>query len=95
MLEAHIRACMGEIMEMPKPKYYAYKKIIYSPTRMKYPNIGLDNIYDLPHIGSITEKSEPLLTIIDKDEDFEKLYKKVESASEIVNRQAKKHQVDE
>ena len=95
MLETHIRACMGEIMEMPKPKYYAYKKIIYSPTRMKYPNIGLDNIYDLPHIGSITEKSEPLLTIIDKDEDFEKLYKKVESASEIVNRQAKKHQVDE
>ena len=95
MLEAHIRACMGEIMEMPKPKYYAYKKIIYSPTRMKYPNIGLDNIYDLPHIGSITEKSEPLLTIIDKDEDFEKLYKKVESASEIVNSQAKKHQVDE
>ncbi|WP_405290968.1 ATP-grasp domain-containing protein [Methanobrevibacter sp.] len=95
MLEAHIRACMGEIMEMPKPKYYAYKKIIYSPTRMKYQNIGLDNIYDLPHIGSITEKSEPLLTIIDKDEDFEKLYKKVESASEIVNRQAKKHQVDE
>ena len=95
MLEAHIRACMGDIMEMPKPKYYAYKKIIYSPTRMKYQNIGLDNIYDLPHIGSITEKSEPLLTIIDKDEDFEKLYKKVESASEIVNRQAKKHQVDE
>ena len=95
MLETHIRACMGEIMEMPKPKYYAYKKIIYSPTRMKYQNIGLDNIYDLPHIGSITEKSEPLLTIIDKDEDFEKLYKKVESASEIVNRQAKKHQVDE
>ena len=34
---------------------------------MKYQKIDLENIYDLPHIGSITEKSEPLLTIIDKD----------------------------
>ena len=42
----------------------------------KYKNkikINLDNIYDLPHIGSITEKSEPLLTIIDSDKDFKKL----------------------
>ncbi len=95
MLEAHIRACQGEIMDIPKPKYYAYKKIIYSPTRMKYEKIDLDNIYDLPHIGSITEKSEPLLTIIDKDTDFEKLYEKVELASKKVNNIAKKHQLDE
>ena len=95
MLEAHIRACQAEIMDIPKPKYYAYKKIIYSPTRMKYEKIDLDNIYDLPHIGSITEKSEPLLTIIDKDTDFEKLYEKVELASKKVNSIAKKHQLDE
>ena len=95
MLEAHVKACQGEIMDIPKPKYYAYKKIIYSPTRMKYEKIDLDNIYDLPHIGSITEKSEPLLTIIDKDTDFEKLYEKVELASKKVNNIAKKHQLDE
>ena len=62
---------------------------------MKYEKIDLDNIYDLPHIGSITEKSEPLLTIIDKDTDFEKLYEKVELASKKVNNIAKKHQLDE
>ena len=95
MLDAHIRACNGEIIDIPKPKYYAYKKIIYSPTRMKYEKIDLDNIYDLPHIGSITEKSEPLLTIIDKDVNFEKLYEKVELASAKVNDEAKKHQLDE
>ena len=67
MLEAHIKACQGEIIEIGNPKYYAYKKIVYSPTRMKYSKIDLDNIYDTPHIGSITEKSEPLLTIIDKN----------------------------
>lgn len=95
MLDAHIKACFGNIIEIPKAKYYAYKKIIYSPTRMKYENLKLDNIYDLPHIGSITEKSQPLLTIIDKDTDFEKLYKKVETTSEKVNELAKRNQLSE
>lgn len=90
MLEAHIKACQGEIIDTIKPHYYSYKKIIYSPARNKYENIALDNIYDLPHVGSITEKSEPLLTIIDKDKDFEKLYEKVELSSEIVKKEAKK-----
>ena len=54
----------------------------------------MDNIYDLPHIGSITEKDEPLLTIIDKNKDFEKLYKKVELTSEKVNSMARKSQLD-
>jgi hypothetical protein len=94
MLDAHIRACNGELIEIPKAKYYTYKKIIYSPTRMKYHKLDLDNIYDMPHIGSITEKHEPLLTIIDKDKDFEKLYKKVESSSDTVNRSAKTGQLN-
>ena len=61
---------------------------------MKYEKIYLDNIYDLPHIGSITEKSEPLLTIIDSDEDFKKLYEKVELSSKKVNSKAKLCQLD-
>ena len=44
MLDAHIKACQGEIIKMPNAKRYAYKKIIYSPTRMKYSKINLDNI---------------------------------------------------
>ena len=92
MLDAHIMACQGEIIDIPEPQYYAYKKIVYSPTRMKYEKIDLDNIYDLPHIGSITEKGEPLLTIIDKDKDFKKLYEKVELSSRIVNDIARKGQ---
>ena len=95
MLDAHIKACQGEIIKMPKAKKYAYKKIIYSPTRMKYSKIDLDNIYDIPHSGSITEKDEPLLTIIDSDTNFEKLYKKVELTSEIVNEASRRNQLDE
>lgn len=87
MLDAHIKSCMNESVKIPKAKYYSYKKIIYSPCRNKYSKIDLDNIYDLPHIGTITEKSEPLLTIIDKDRDFKKLYEKVENSSRIVNQE--------
>ncbi len=95
MLEAHIKACLGEIIDIPKAKCYTYKKIIYSPVRMKYSPLDLDNIYDMPHEGSITEKGEPLLTIIEKSSDFEKLCKKVESTSKIVNEASKISQLDE
>ena len=33
MLDAHIKACHGEIIEIPDAKYYSYKKIIYSPDK--------------------------------------------------------------
>ena len=62
---------------------------------MKYSKINLDNIYDLPHIGSITEKDEPLLTIIDSDADFRKLCEKVEFTTKIVNRTSRRNQLDE
>ncbi len=94
MLNAHIKSCLNEPFDIPKAKYYAYKKIIYSPCRSKYAKIDLDNIYDLPHIGTITEKSEPLLTIIDKNTNFRELYEKVEKSSRIVSQEVKKHQQD-
>ena len=93
LLDAHIKACNGEIIKTDKAKFYTYKKIIYSPVTMKYEKIDLNNIYDMPHVGSITEKDEPLLTIIDKDEDFKKLYEKIELASQKLNSEARKHQV--
>ena len=86
MLEAHIKACQNEIIAIDKAKYYSYKKIIYSPKTVKYEKIDLNNLYDMPHLGSITQKDEPLLTIIDKNKDFDKLYEKVESSSQTVNK---------
>lgn len=94
MLDAHIKASQGEIIEIPKAKYYTYKKIIYSPARFKYREIKLDNIYDLPHNGSITEKDEPLLTIIDKSKNLNELYEKVEVSSKIIEKIIRKHQQD-
>ena len=62
---------------------------------MKYHKMNLNNIYDLPHIGSITEINEPLLTIIEKDKSFENLCKKVELTDKIVNEESRKGQLDE
>lgn len=92
MLEAHIKACQNEIIAIDKAEYYSYKKIIYSPKTVKYKKIDLNNLYDMPHLGSITQKDEPLLTIIDKDKDFDKLYEKVELSSQTVNKLANKSQ---
>ena len=92
MLEAHIKACQNEIIAIDKAKYYSYKKIIYSPKTVKYEKIDLNNLYDMPHLGSITQKDEPLLTIIDKDKDFDKLYEKVELSSQTVNKLANNSQ---
>ena len=94
MLDAHIKSSLNEEVEIPEAKYYSYKRIIYSPCRNRYSKINLDNIYDMPHIGSITEKSEPLLTVIDKNSDFKKLYSDVEKSSEIVNQISRKNRQD-
>ncbi|SDA50413.1 ATP-grasp domain-containing protein [Methanobrevibacter millerae] len=94
MLDAHIKSSLNEEVEIPEAKYYSYKRIIYSPCRNIYSKINLDNIYDMPHIGSITEKSEPLLTVIDKNSDFKKLYSDVEKSSEIVNQISRKNRQD-
>ena len=91
MLDAHIKSCLNIDIPIPKAKYYSYKKIIYSPCRNKYSKIDLDNIYDLPHIGTITEKSEPLLTIIDKDTDFKKLCEKIDYSSQVVSEKTRRY----
>ena len=62
------------------------KKIIYAPTAVKYKKLELNNIYDTPYVGTITEKEEPLLTIIEKDKDFDKLNEKIKKTSEIIDK---------
>ena len=86
MLEAHIKACQNELIEIGKAEYYSYKKIIYAPTAVKYKKLELNNIYDTPYVGTITEKEEPLLTMIEKDKNFDKLNEKIKKTSEIIDK---------
>lgn len=84
MLYAHIQASKGHLIDTPQINGYGYKKIIYANETNKFKPLPLENIYDLPHAGSITEKGEPLLTIIDKNENLEKLVETVESTAKKV-----------
>ncbi|KZX14936.1 ATP-grasp domain-containing protein [Methanobrevibacter filiformis] len=75
LLDAHIQACNGNLIETPSPQRPCIKKIIYSKKRVKFNNKDFtlgDNIKnsyvcDIPHENVIIEKDQPLLTIISSE----------------------------
>ncbi|MCQ8905356.1 MAG: ATP-grasp domain-containing protein [Methanothermobacter sp.] len=64
MVDAHIRACMGELIEKPEPQRYAVKRIIYAPARCRVGEIETPGAHDLPVKGAIIEEGEPLVTVL-------------------------------
>ena len=70
MLEAHIKACEGELIEIPKPKQYSIKKIVYAPKDVIIRDLKIRNLYDIPHNGEIIEKDNPIATIICSNKDL-------------------------
>ncbi|RBQ24082.1 hypothetical protein ALNOE001_04540 [Candidatus Methanobinarius endosymbioticus] len=79
LLEAHIKACAGELIDIPtlKKDIYSMKRLIYSDNRLKIGNIKKNHdIYDIPFKGVIIEKNEPLVSIITPKKDL-KMGKKI------------------
>ena len=70
MLDAHIKACEGELIEIPKPKQYSIKKIVYAPKDVIIRDLKIRNLYDIPHNGEIIEKDNPIATIICSNKDL-------------------------
>lgn len=70
MLDAHIKACEGELIEIPKPKQYSIKKIVYAPKDVIIRDLKISNLYDIPHNGEIIEKDNPIATIICSNKDL-------------------------
>ncbi|MDI6702990.1 ATP-grasp domain-containing protein [Methanothermobacter wolfeii] len=64
MLEAHIRAFHGELIEKPVPRMCAVKRILYAPGRCIFPGINLQGVHDLPVPGAVIEAGEPLVTVM-------------------------------
>lgn len=93
LLYSHIQACEGVLIDTPKINGYSYKKIIYANETNKFKPMPLQNIYDLPHLGSITEKGEPLLTIIEKNKNLKKLIEDVNSTTKKIVELEKSNQV--
>ena len=70
LLDAHIKACEGEIMDIPNPSQYSIKKIIYARKQVNIGNLNIPNVYDIPYEGVKIEKDQPLVTIISSNEDL-------------------------
>lgn len=85
LLNAHILACKGEIIETPKFKGYSMKKIIYSKNRVCVGNLSLDNVYDVPYPNVIIENNQPLVTLINRDNNLKKVLKTIDITESYVN----------
>ena len=71
LLDAHIKACEGEIMDIPNPSRYSIKKIIYARKQVNIGNLNISNVYDIPYEGVKIEKDQPLVTIISSSKNLE------------------------
>ncbi|MDR2830419.1 MAG: ATP-grasp domain-containing protein [Methanobrevibacter sp.] len=92
LLEAHIKACDGDLIDISEPNNYFMKKIIYAPKRIKF-NIGdLKNlsknvaISDIPYENTIIEKDQPVLTLVSKNNKLYSLKRDIKKASYDINR---------
>ena len=71
LLDAHIKACEGEIIDIPNPSQYSIKKIIYARKQANIGNLNISNVYDIPYEGVRIEKDQPLVTIISSNKNLE------------------------
>lgn len=86
MLEAHIKACEGELIEIPKPKQYSIKKIVYAPKDVIIRDLKINNLYDIPHNGEIIEKDNPIATIICSNKDLKTAIKDLKTSNHKLNK---------
>ena len=70
LLDAHIKACEGELIEIPSIQGYAVKKIIYARKQVKIGNLNIPNVYDIPYEGVKIEKDQPLVTLISSNKNL-------------------------
>ena len=84
LLDAHIKACEGEIIDIPNPKQYSFKKIIYARKQINIGNLNIPNVYDIPYEGVKIEKDQPLVTIISSNKDLETTINDVKIAEDEV-----------
>ena len=70
LLDAHIKACEGEIIDIPNPSQYSIKKIIYARKQVNIGNLNIPNVFDIPYEGVKIEKDQPLVTIISSNDDL-------------------------
>lgn len=75
LLDAHIKACHGEIIPQPQAQQYSLKQILYTQDRVQVGNLNLPGVHDIPCPNSILEKNQPLCTLITSNPSLDKVKK--------------------
>ncbi len=64
MAEAHIRACQGDLMDVPRPTSFAVKMVVHARERSQVGELDFEGVYDLPAENVIIEEGEPVATVV-------------------------------
>ena len=86
LLDAHIKACEGELIEIPPIEGYAVKKIIYARKQVNIGNLNIPNVYDIPYQGVKIEKDQPLVTLISQNNNLKTAIEDIKIVEEEVYR---------
>ncbi len=82
MAKAHIMACDGELMNIPVPKKFSIKLIVFAKNRSMVGDLNMGCVHDIPARNVIIEKGEPVATVLTSDMILENT---IQSANRIVN----------
>jgi predicted ATP-grasp superfamily ATP-dependent carboligase len=65
LVEEHIKACGGELLEIvPAPQGFAVKMIVSAKKRGIVPDLsGIESVLDISHPGVIVDKGDPICTV--------------------------------
>lgn len=70
LLDAHIKACEGELIDIPQVNKYSIKKIIYARKQVSIGDLNIPNVRDIPFKGVKIENNQPLVTIISSNKNL-------------------------
>jgi len=82
MFDAHLKASNGILIDVPEPKGYAVKMVVFAKWRSIAGDLNIGGVYDIPEKNVIIEKDEPAATVIASGNTFEDAIK---NAQKIVN----------
>jgi predicted ATP-grasp superfamily ATP-dependent carboligase len=84
MVDAHIKACNGTLIETRDPDKFAVKMVIFAKRRSIAGDLNFEGVYDIPERNVIIEKDEPAATVVASDKKLENAIYKAEQLVEKV-----------
>jgi len=71
MFDAHYKASNGTLIDVPKPKGYAVKMVVFAKWRSIAGDLNFEGVYDIPEKNVIIEKDEPAATVVESGKTLE------------------------